>query len=194
MNPFGTLSVQWRVASAAAALTLATACGDVSTFKLQTSEWGETQPLSDWNSTFVQLTRSAATCVSENVSEESEGLLAPVGSHVEFPGEEVAALKSGCANDVAAEVSIDVEGRSIIYDFSSVSNAGVFTTDGFNGYVFAEVANAAPKIARATIDHELSTMQLDDGAIETEGHALRIDFAGMEFDATDFLKIDLAFD
>ena len=189
MRTLGTPSSQWPALAVAVALGLVTACGDVDTFKIRTSGWGETEPLVDWNGTLVQLVRATMPCASQN----SEGMIVPVGTHMEFPGERVAALKSSCSVDVEAEVSIDVEGRSIIYDFSSVTAAGVFTATNFNGYVFTDMARSAPEIVGATIDQSVSTLQLDDDALQAEGRVVRANFEGVLFDETSFLKIDLLF-
>jgi len=189
MKLLGTPSFQRSLLAAVAALGLVAACGDVDSFKFRSSGWGDTEPLVDWNGTLVQLVRVTVPCAAQ----DSEGLIVPVSTHMEFPGERVATLKASCSVGVEAEVSIDIEGRSIIYDFSSVTAAGVFTAAKFNGYVFTDIASSAPEIVGATIDRGVSTLQLDEDALQAEGRVVRANFEGVSFEETDFLKIDLVF-
>ena len=45
----------------------------------------------------------------------------------------------------------------------------------------------------ATVDGEVSTLELDDDALRVDGHALRVNFEGIQFDDAAFVKIDLVF-
>lgn len=189
MKVFVTWSPKWSVLTVAVCLSLVAACGDADTYRIRTSPWDAAEPRTNWDGTLVELVRATTRCDAE----DGEGLIVPVDSQIEFSGERVAALKSSCAGSVEVEVSIDVDGRSIIYDFSSVSKPGVFTGAGFNGYVFTEIAGVAPELAGARVDRELSTLALGDDALRVEGRVLRANFAGIPFDATDFFKIDLSF-
>ena len=132
MKVFVLSSLDWSLLVAVGCLGLVAACGDASTYKIRTSPWDAAEPRAGWDGTLVELVRATTRCDAE----DEEGLIVSVGSQIEFSGEHVAALKSSCASSVEVEVSIDVDGRSIIYDFSSVSKPGVFTAAGFNGYVF----------------------------------------------------------
>jgi hypothetical protein len=116
-----------------------------------------------------------------------------VGTPMEFPGDNVAKLKSACSGGSEAAVSIDVEARSIIFDFSSVASSGVFTAADFNGYVLTDMADAAPELVGAILDRDVSTLQLDDDRLQTEPRVVRANFEGIRFDETGFVKIDLLF-
>ena len=190
MKRFGALSLGQPVFAVVATLSLVAACGDAHTYKIRTDSWGESEPPTDWNGTFVKLVRATTPCDSE----ENDELIVPVCAQVEFPGEELATLKSSCSGSTEAEVSIDVvEGRSIIYDFSSVTKAGAFKAANFNGYVFTELLDTAPELVGARVDRGVSTLELDDDALSVDGHVLRANFEGISFDHTSFVKIDLVF-
>lgn len=190
MKMFGAWSLAWPTCIVVASLTLVTACGDAHTYKVRNSPWGETEPYTNWDWTYVQLVRATTPCDSE-VREE---LTVLVCADVEFPGEHLAKLKSSCSGGTEAEVTIDIlDGQSIIYDFSSVTTKGTFTSASFNGYVFTELLGAAPELVGASVDGEVSTFELDDDALRVDGHALRVNFEGIQFDDTAFIKIDLVF-
>ena len=190
MKMFGARSLAWPTCIVVASFTLVTACGDVDTYKIRTSSWGETEAHTNWDWTYVQLVRATTPCDSE-VQEE---LIVLACADVEFPGEHLAKLKSSCSAGTEAEVTIDIiDGQSIIYDFSSVTTKGTFTSASFNGYVFTELLGVAPELVSATVDGEVSTLELDDDALRVDGHALRVNFEGIQFDDAAFVKIDLVF-
>jgi len=190
IKKFGTPSLEWTVLAVVAALSLVTACGDMHTYKIRGDSGGASEPLTSWNGTFVELVRAATPCDSE----DSEGMIVIVCDQVEVPGEEIPKLKSSCSSGSEAEVTIDIlAGRSIIYDFSSVTTAGVFKAAKFNGYVFTELVDAAPDIVSATVDRGVSTLDLDDDALSVDGHTLWANFESIPFDDTSFVKIDLVF-
>lgn len=190
MNMFGARSLAWPTFTVVASLTLVSACGDVDTYKIRSSSWGEAEPYTNWDWTYVQLVRATTPCDAE-VQEE---LIVLACADVEFPGEHLAKLKSSCSGGTEAEVTIDIlDGQSIIYDFSSVTTKGTFTSASFNGYVFTELAGAAPELVGARVDREVSTLELDDDAVRVDGHALHVNFEGVQFDDTAFIKIDLVF-
>lgn len=181
-------SFAWPMVAVAAASVLS-ACGDVDTFKLSPDSWPETQPLADWNGTLIELHHETLPC--ETVA--SECLSSFVGQHMEFEGFDVKGLKSDCSRGAEAAVAVDVQGRSIIFDFSNVDRPGVFRRSEFNGYIVHEMLGAAPEILVAQLDPEVSTLELDPDDIVIEGSTIRANFEGHAFDETDFVKIDLVF-
>lgn len=183
IGPFACLMV------AVAAASVLSACGDVDTFKLSPDSWGDTQPLVDWNGTLVELHHETLPC--ETVA--SECLSSFVGQHMEFEGLDVKSLKSECSRGAEAAIAVDVQARSIIFDFSNVDSSGVFRRSEFNGYVVHEMLGAAPEILVAQLDREVSTLDLDPQDIVIEGSTIRANFEGHAFDETDFVKIDLVF-
>jgi hypothetical protein len=55
------------------------------------------------------------------------------------------------------------------------------------------MARSCGEISSATVDRKLSNLALDDDDVATNGHALRVNFAGLPFDETTFVKIDVVF-
>lgn len=188
MERFANRSFAWPMFAAAAAMVLC-ACGDVDTFKLRPASWGETQPLVDWNGTIVELHHQTLPC--DVVAPKC--LRSFVGDHMEFEGLEVVALKSDCSRGAEAAVAIDVQPRSIIFDFSNIVDPGAFPQMDFDGYVVGDFLGAAPQIVGARVDREVSTLDLDDRDIVIDGGRIRANFAGLAFDVTDLVKIDLVF-
>lgn len=165
------------------------ACGD-SNYKLSSDSWGEPTRaglLADLEGSIVELARLSSRCTEERL----DSLVVLVGSHMEFPAETVTTLKSPCAGAPEVGIEIDVEGRSILYDFSSVVVAGRFPDADFEGFTLSDIFHAVAAFRGARIDRDASTMDLPDEAISFEAHSLLVNLAGMEFDAESFLKIDL---
>lgn len=189
MKTFGTQLLESPLLAVAAGLALLAACGDLDGYALRPGAWAERAPTENWAGTYVELVRSSSAC---DPGDEGR-MIVSVGTQIEFPGESVAELKSACSGNADAEVSIDIEGRSIVYDFSSVSQGGAYTSARFNGYVFTELAGVAPRLLHAMLDREASTVELNDEALRVEEHELHANFEGVEFRPSDFVKIDLVF-
>ena len=187
MERFTIGSFAWPMFAAAA--TVLCACGDADTFKISPASWGETQPLVDWNGTIVELHHQTLPCDGG----APECLRSFVGDHMEFEGLEVKGLKSDCSRGVEAAVAIDVQRRSIIFDFSNIDIPGAFQRTDFDGYVVGDFVGAAPPIVAARVDRESSTLEVDDSRIAIDGGKIRANFAGLAFDGADLLKIDLVF-
>jgi len=188
MERFAIGSFAWPMLAAAAASALC-ACGDVDTFKLRTDSWGERQPLVDWNGTVVELHHETLPCDGGT----PECLRSVVGDHIEFEELDVVALKSDCSRGAEAAVAIDVQPRSIVFDFSNIESRSAFQQTGFDGYVIRDFVGAAPLIVGARVDREASTVDLDDRRIEMDGGKIRMNFAGLALDSTHLVKIDLVF-
>lgn len=163
-------------------------CGDVDTFKLRPDSWGELQPRDDWEGTIVELTHVTMPC-----EEKPEGLRAFVGAHTEFENCAALATKSVCSVDASASVSIDVEARSIVFDFSNIVSPGEFGRADFNGYVIADLLRTTPALIGAKVDREMTTLELDDDDIVIDRGSVHANFAGLAFEDSDFVKVDLVF-
>lgn len=168
---------------------LVVGCGD-GNYKLSSDSWGEPSRaglLADLEGSVVELARLSSRCTEERL----DGLIVLVGSHMEFPAETVTTLNSRCAGALQVEIEIDLEGRSILYDFSNVVTAGRFPDADFEGFTLTEIFHVVAAFRGARIDRDASTMDLPDEAISVEAHSLLVNLADMEFDADSFLKIDL---
>ncbi|MBT8451104.1 MAG: hypothetical protein KJO40_03945 [Deltaproteobacteria bacterium] len=164
-------------------------CGDVDTFKLRPDSWGEIEPRADWQGALIELVH-----VTEPCNETADGLRALVGDHMEFANCAIGAPKSRCAPSAEAALAIDVQPRSIIYDFSNVEGPGVFGRADFDGYVIANLLGVGPRIVAANIDRDATTLDLDDDDIVVDGDSVHANFEGHAFNASDFVKIDLVFE
>ena len=180
-------SLAWPMLAAAA--NVLCACGDAHTFKIRPDSWGETEPRVDWDGTIVEVHRQTLPCDAGT----PECLRSFVGDQMEFEGLDVQGLKSDCTRGAGAAVAIDVQPRSIVFDFSNIESPGVFRQTDFDGYVVKDLTGVTPDIVAATVDREVSTVDLDDRQIIVDGGTLRANFAGLAFDNTDLVKIDLAF-
>ena len=164
-------------------------CGDVDTFKVRSGSWGDKEPPSDWEGTIVELTHVTMPC-----DDDPEGLRAFVGAHLEFENCAALATKSVCSADAGESVAIDVQARSIVFDFSNVVGPGVFGPADFNGYVIADLVGRAPELIGATVDRRMTTLDLDDQDIVIDGSSVHANFAGLTFEDSDFVKVDLVFE
>ena len=177
----------------ASALLLATACGDSGTYKLSTSDWGDSADeghLWDLNGSTVELTRISSRCLSSS----AQSLVAQVGSGMEFPGEAVTKLKSPCAAGPEVRVDIDLEGRSVLYDFSNVAESGVFPPAEIEGFVITDVFQSVAEIRSASLDRSVSSIELGDDALSFDSHSVSLNLAGVAFEPGTFVKVDLRFD
>ena len=182
-------SASGHVLTLLSALLLTASCGD-GTYALSTSSWpepGEVHPLPDLEGSIVELARRSSRCNQDPL----HGLVALVGSHMEFPGETVTKLKSPCAGGHEVRVDIDLEGRSILYDFSNVVAAQRFPNADFEGFVVTDMYGSVAAFRGVSIDRTVSTMDVRDEAISVRAHSVSVNLAGVAFDPTSFLKIDL---
>lgn len=186
MSELGNAAYFHRVFALLATAGLLTACGDVDTFNLRPGEWGDLEPLTDWGGVVVELQHVSARCEAP-----AEGLRAAVGDELEFQ-DCATAISRKCATE-AVPVAIDVQPRSILYDFSNIAQPGKFEGEAFNGYVLADLLGLGPRILRVRVDAEHTTLALDQGRIVVADGAVHVNFAGLPFDDTDFVKLDLEF-
>jgi len=185
---------RWRrVLVVVSALSLTAACGDSSNYKVSTRGWDPSaQGGSLWSldGCVVELTWLSSRC-----NEAASGLLsARVGSSLEFPGEMVAQLESPCADGPAVRVDIDLGGQSVLYDFSNVAPAGRFPSAEFEGFVITDTYHSVAAIVGASIDRSVSTVDLPDEALSFDAHSLSVNLAGIAFDQTSFIKVDVVLD
>jgi hypothetical protein len=183
---------QGRVLAMSSMLLFAVACGDAN-YKLSSDSWGEPTRidlLTDLEGSVVELARLSSRCSEEPL----DGLVVLVGSHMEFPAHAVRTLKSPCTGVPEVGIEIDLEGRSILYDFSNVVAAGRFPGADFEGFSLTDIFGACATFRGAQIDRDASTMNLPDDAISFEAHSLLVNLADMEFDSESFLKIDVLFE
>jgi hypothetical protein len=175
-----------RVLVFSSALLLAAACGD---YKVNPTGWDSSaDPGFLWSleGCTVELARLSSRCSNDT----SDSLTARVGSHLEFPGEMVIAIESPCGGP-GVRVDIDVEGQSVLYDFSDVAAAGEFPGAEFEGFVITDTFRSVAALRGASIDRVVSTLDLPDESLLVDAHSLSVNLAGIAFDQTSFIKVDL---
>lgn len=188
-----TLLQRHRVAGVIAAVAvvfIAAKCGDLDAFKISPSDWDDSadrSPLSTLDGAIVQLEHMSSRC-DDGVS---DGLIALVGPGMEFPGESVVEIEPPCVDGRAVQLDVDVEGRSIVYDFCNVAAAGTFPQAEFEGFVVTDTFHLVVPIRSVTIDRDKSTMNMSDAAISFDEHAVWVNLAGLEYDETSRVKLDL---
>jgi len=136
----------------------------------------------------VELIRYSTQCGSE----EPPGLVAEVGDGMEYSAEAVKNLESSCPEGPNPGVEVYVENRAVLFDFSNVTEPGGFPAGEFEGYILDIVGNAeAPFMIAVAVDREVTTVDLDDIDLTHDLDRLEVNFAGIFFDSSSFLKIDL---
>jgi hypothetical protein len=169
------------------AVTLAAGCADVSYDDPSGSgdEFGHLPP--------AELTGLEATLVPRSTRCDPRfayGLLAEIGTDMEFPGEDIEQLQSSCHSQPAVDIYI-VDG-SLILDFGNVAKPGVFPDAEFEGFeVFIKRNCGDPAILEVAVDHEVSNMDIPDDNVRTLFDRVEVNLARMAYDPASFLKIDL---
>jgi hypothetical protein len=75
-----------------------------------------------------------------------------------------------------------------------VAAAQRFPNADFEGFVFTDMYDSVAVFHGASIDRTVSNMDLRDEAISVRAHSVSVNVAGVAFDPTSFLKIDLLFE
>jgi len=136
----------------------------------------------------VELIRHSAACGSA----ESQGLIVEVGPGVEYPVEAVQALKASCPDEPNPAVEVYIEDSAVVLDFSEVAGPGSFPDGEFEGYILDMVRTAnAPVLLLATVDWGMTTLDVFEDDIRFNRDRVEINLAGVRFDSTSVLKIDL---
>jgi hypothetical protein len=136
----------------------------------------------------VELIRHSTDCDSV----ESQGLIVEVGPGLEYSAEAVRALKANCSLAPNPGVEVHVEDNSVVFDFSNVAEPGRFLDGEFEGYILDIVRTPeAPLLIAALIDLQTSTLAAVQGDLSFDRDRLTVNLAGLAFDSTSFLRVDL---
>ncbi len=120
-------------------------------------------------------------------------LVAKMGAGVEFSEDNAQPLASPCLDDANPGIEVDIEHGSVLFDFSNVATEGRFPDAVFEGYVLYFARKCGdPIFTSATLDREVSNVDVRSGDISTHFDRLKVNFAGIAYDQTSFLKIDLS--
>ena len=175
---------RFALAAFSLAVTASVGCGDVAL------EGAETAGLevSLLEGMTVRLGRYSTEC-SQRIF---DGALAEVGPQMEFPSEDVAALRPPCDDSLHPGISFDFVGDSLLIDFSSVESPGAFTDTRFDGYEIRLDRDCGdPVVVSGTMDVGATTPGIPAYRVETAVDTIEINLAGLAYDVDSFLKIDL---
>jgi len=137
----------------------------------------------------VQLRRYSTGCDATT----PEPLTAKVGDGMEFTADQLKALPSPCPESPNPGVEVQVERRSIIFDFSNVERVGVFPESEFEGYLLDISREDGPQLVLAVVDRQLTNVDVENEDLSYDYEHLEVNFAGATFDSDSFVKIDLFF-
>lgn len=120
-------------------------------------------------------------------------LVSTVGPGAEFPAEDVGALQSPCPDAPSPRIDVRVEADSVLVDFSTVRDPGLFPPGEFEGYV-VYFARECPDMAlsSASVDEALSNVRVGAHDVRTHFDRLDINLEGVRYDEESFIKIDLS--
>lgn len=136
----------------------------------------------------VYLRRHSTRCGSP----ASTPLSAEVGNRVEFPADRTQKLDSPCPEAPNPGIEISVDGRSLIFDFSNLDEAGVFPQAEFEGYELAFARRCGdPVIASAAVDAEQSAAGTSSLEVSHHYDRIRVNFERLAYDRSSFVKVDL---
>ncbi|MFW2387565.1 MAG: hypothetical protein ACN4G0_04470, partial [Polyangiales bacterium] len=173
-------------------LWLLCGCGNIDTFSLNPGHIGvdpDADPPS-FAGAELQVSRFSTLCDRP----ASKALASKVGDGMEFSATDLGALEPPCAESPSPGVEIDLEGASLIFDFSSVAASGRFPATDFDGYRFhIEDERNDFVLVAAAVDDEASTVHVTNAEVSNEPNLIEVNFEGAAYDQHGFVKIDLWF-
>lgn len=99
-----------------------------------------------------------------------------------------------CAGISSAGIEVFFDGRSLLFDFSNAQTSGVIADVGFEGYVFMTTEDSRmAEIVDAWLDLEGSSVSTDEVLVEVDGRNVAVNFRGLSYDDSTFVKVDMAF-
>jgi hypothetical protein len=99
--------------------------------------------------------------------------------------------ESQCTKTRAPNVDIYVDGRCLFLDFSGVDAPGRFSDETFHGFVFEVDPSANSPIIMAHVNEDASTLEIEGWRVTYGRDYVEINLAGLEYDSSDLIQIDL---
>ena len=96
-----------------------------------------------------------------------------------------------CPKGMAPAVEIHIEDRSVIFDFSNVSEPGTFAEVDFEGFALEIAAEANTPVLFARIDTDATNLDMADDALTYDRGGFDVNFAAVAYDSDSLVKIDL---
>lgn len=167
-------------------------CGDVRAFKLDPGDMDSDSMSSlatSLDGSEVHLLRRCTHCMEA----VSEPLVAEIGDGVEFPVDKVSTLGSSCPGSPDPVIEVEVDHLHLILDFANIEEAARFPDADFDGYIFDVVGDEhGPILAYAWVDRQ-TNIDIDDRDLSIQEGRLEINFAGVAYDWSAFVQINLLF-
>lgn len=103
-------------------------------------------------------------------------------------------LDTRCSGIRSAEIEVFFDASSVVFDFSNAPKPGAISETGFEGYVLSiPETSRLPALLGATLDAGASNVDAERIQIESDDARVVVDFQGLEYDDTTFVKVDLEF-
>ena len=135
------------------------------------------------------------SALASRLADRMGGPNAELGAYSSCESIDGGSVKSRCPGVRSAGVEAFFDGRSLVFDFSNAPSRGSIAESGFEGYVFSLTEGSRlAAILDAVIDEGESTVDEDALIIEVDERSVSIDFEGLRYDDTTFVKIDLVFE
>lgn len=136
----------------------------------------------------------------------SSALASHLGGHMGGPGADLRVYTScegmdstnpetRCKGVRSAEIEVFFDGDSLLFDFSNAPTNGTISETGFEGYVFVMTDDSKwPVVLDARLDTEASNVDPERVQIAIDDANVAVNFQGLDYDYTTFVKLDLVFD
>lgn len=135
------------------------------------------------------------TSLSRHIVERMDGAEVDL---VELTGCEVLEsndAESSCEGISGTQIEVFIDGQSIIFDFSNVPKGGKISESEFEGYIVSVTEDSGlPPILEAMVDAAKSTIDSEDLDVQFDNVTVALNFQGLDYDDTTFVKVDLVFD
>jgi hypothetical protein len=144
-----------------------------------------------------ELTRGGgafSSALASHVKDELGGPQVELTTFTSCEGTQSKNPETRCEGVQSAEIEVFFDGESLVFDFSNAPKSGAISDRGFEGYVFSRTEHSKLRTFRdATIDAERASVDAELIQIELDGTSVVVDFRGLEYDDTTFIKVDLIF-
>lgn len=188
MHPSIAVRLRW---TPIVTLFLVSACGDPNPTDLAPPVVTPSSATIPIDGTVVFLGRGSARCQGLPAAR----LAGALGMGVEFSADQVRTLLSPCVDSPHPGIDVDIENRSVVFDFSNVDAPGHFPHALFEGYVLHfSRACGDPIFTSAAPDPRASSANMASVHVDTHFDRLEVDFAGLDYDQETFLKVDLSWE
>ena len=126
--------------------------------------------------------------------EAEMGPMAELAVYTSCEGMDSLKSETRCAGITSADIEVYFDGHSLLFDFSNVAASGTIADVGFEGYVFTTSDDSRmTEIVDAWIDRDASSVSEDEVVVEVDGRNVAVNFRGLDYDDTTFVKVDVAF-